>query len=75
MESLFQRFYISFDMKKNFDMKPNETEIVTLRKILTIGVNTYVCFILPQVGEKIKLIINQKSSLKLMRLTSFGYPE
>lgn len=39
-------------------MKPNETEIVTLRKILTIGVNTYVCFILPQVGEKIKLIIN-----------------
>jgi len=52
-----------------------ETEIVTLQKILTIGVNTYVCFILPQVGEKIKLIINQNESLKLMRLTSFGYPE
>lgn len=56
-------------------MKSNETEIVTLRKILTIGVNTYVCFIRPQVGEKIKLIINHKSSLKLIRLTSFGYPE
>lgn len=28
-----------------------------------------------KVGEKIKLIINKNESLKLMRLTSFGYSE